>query len=484
MLLDFNPILDTDSYKPSHPAVYPKGMQGLYAYIEARVKKNEQQIVVVGQELHIDKFFSTQITQAHIDEAIEMLTLHGEPFDPEPWQYLVDQYDGYWPVTIWGVPEGTVVPSGQVQVALECADPKLAWVASWLETTWQRAVWYPSTIATRSREAMRLLKRMYTLTGAPLEALPFALHDFGARGATSYESAAVGGYGHLAAGFMGSDNLPAIRETRQRFKSAMPAFSVPATEHSVECSYGLDQAGEDAYLERVLDVYAKPGKIISIVLDGRDVIRASERLCTKYRDRIIASGATIVFRPDSGNMMELVPRILEMQAMAFGVTTSIGTDGREYRKPKHVGVLQGDGINYKSMGELLGIMVAQGFRADCVVFGSGGDLLQNVTRDTFKYAQKASAILMPVWIEDGDIGSRWDYSWKGYNKDPITDPGKASKMGRVMLFKSRVTGEFASIDIDRDQISNEWEPMFKLLYRNGTRYSHSTLEEIRERTRV
>jgi hypothetical protein len=50
----------------------------------------------------------------------------------------------------------------------------------------------------------------------------------------------------------------------------MSAFSVFATEHSVECSFGLDAEGEKDYI-RALLAHAQPGTIVSVVLDGKDM---------------------------------------------------------------------------------------------------------------------------------------------------------------------------------------------------------------------
>lgn len=51
-----------------------------------------------------------------------------------------------------------------------------------------------------------------------------------------------------------------------------------------------------------------------------------------------------------------------------------------------------------------------------MVLGSGGGLLQSVTRDTLKFAQKTTAMkINGVWVDTV--------------KNPITDPGKKSKGG-------------------------------------------------------
>merc|ERR1719181_1119477 len=83
-------------------------------------------------------------------------------------------------------------------------------------------------------------------------------------------------------------------------------------------------------------------------------------------------------------------------------------------------MIQGDGLDYKAIPKILQILADNGIAADNVVFGSGGALLQKVHRDTFKCAFKCSEITVngkpaPVF------------------KDPSTDPGKASKQGRLTL---------------------------------------------------
>merc|ERR1719359_2817644 len=83
-------------------------------------------------------------------------------------------------------------------------------------------------------------------------------------------------------------------------------------------------------------------------------------------------------------------------------------------------MIQGDGVNYESIKEILETLHRQKLAAENLVFGSGGALLQRLDRDTFKCAFKCSEIIVngkpsPVF------------------KDPITDKGKASKKGRLTL---------------------------------------------------
>jgi nicotinamide phosphoribosyltransferase len=400
----------------------------------------------------------------NIDEAEAFAAAHGEPFQRSGWEKVVKVYGGYLPVTIRIVPEGTRVPSQNIIASVECTDPDLFWLSSQLETNMQRGIWYPTTIASNDYKNWRAIRRFAMETADTLDMVPFSLHDFGGRGVSSGETAEIGGMAHLAY-FMGSDTIEGVRAANFYYKSPMAAVSVPASEHTVQCSFGSLPWEQREYLEKMLSTFAKQGKIVSIVMDGFDVYRETAQII-EMKDVIIASGAKVVLRPDSGDALEVLPKLLNMLAEGFGVT--VNTKG--YKVLKNVGLLQGDGIDYNSMVEILEKITGMGFSSDCIVFGSGGGLLQKVNRDTYKFAQKASAILV-------------DGVWKAIAKNPITDPGKKSKAGRLTLVKSILTGEFRTVDMDK-QIDSEWQDQMVTLYQNGELFNLTTLDELRARAQA
>jgi nicotinamide phosphoribosyltransferase len=480
MSLKFNPILATDSYKSSHSFSYPDSVIGMHSYIEARTR-GQHLIVPFGLQMWLQKFLLQRITEADIDEAADFFSRHGEPFNRKGWEKVVAKYDGFLPVTIWAVPEGLPVPSGNVLVTIECADPDLFWLSSYLETALQRGVWYPTTIATLDRSIKLDIKRFYEVSGADMSLLPFSLHDFGGRGVTCAEQAEVGGAAHLVS-FMGSDTVEGVRAANYYYSDPMAGFSVPATEHSVQCSFGSSLAQQTEYLRHQLKYLAKPGGIVSIVLDGYDVYREAETLCTTLRDEVIACGAKVVFRPDSGDPIEVIPRLLRLAHTCFGATRN----EKGYLKLNNIGIIQGDGVDHMSIKTILGNIVAMGYSADNVIFGSGGSLLQKVNRDTFKFAQKASAILVRRKPADPMFDDEREEVWVGISKDPITDPGKASKKGRLTLVRSRVTGQLQTVSYlnNINDISDEFDEVMRLVYRNGEVYNQTTLTQVRERAKV
>lgn len=469
-------ILRADSYKFFHSQAYAPNIIGMSSYGEARVSKNVT-IVPFGLQLLIKKYLTQRITVEDVKVAQEFSKNHfgRELFAYDAWMKVALLYDGYLPLTIRAVPEGTPVTGGVPLYTVTCTDPDLFWMSAYFETLIQRAFWYPTTITSLDYDIKQEIKRFYRISGADTGLLPFSLHDFGGRGVTCGEQAEIGGAAHLV-NFMGSDTVEGIVTANHYYNEPMAAFSVAATEHSVECSFGLSLEGERAYLEHVLSK-APAGSIISIVIDGRDVLRCARELCTTFRDKIIASGAKVVFRPDSGDMLEIVPKILQMQAQAFG--HDVNAAG--FMKVKTVGIIQGDGVDHMAIKTLLGNIVAMGYSADNVIFGSGGALLQKVNRDTFKFAQKASAIQVKQYYNEAEPWMGYGLEWKGIAKDPVTDPGKKSKEGVLTLARNKKSGELVTVRLDEGPLSNDLEDMHQLVYQNGKLFNETTLAEVRAR---
>ena len=73
--------------------------------------------------------------------------------------------------------------------------------------------------------------RFLEKTDDDLAQLPFKLHDFGARGVSSAESAAIGGAAHLV-NFMGSDTVLGVLAANRFYREPMAAYSVPAAARS------------------------------------------------------------------------------------------------------------------------------------------------------------------------------------------------------------------------------------------------------------
>jgi nicotinamide phosphoribosyltransferase len=112
-------------------------------------------------------------------------------------------------------------------------------------------------------------------------------------------------------------------------------------------------------------------------------------------------------------------------------------------------------------------MIAQltrkGWSMDNWSFGMGGALLQQVNRDTLRFALKCSAI---------DINGQWHDVYK----QPVTDPGKDSRAGRFVLLKEG--NEFITEKID-GAAPPRGDDQLETVLENGVLRRDQTLDEIR-----
>ena len=410
-----NIILLTDSYKVSHYKQYPTGTTQIYSYFESRGGQFDN-LTFFGLQYYLIEYLAGQVvTQAKINQAEKLFTAHfGDKklFNKAGWEYILKEHKGHLPVRIRAVPEGMVIPTHNVIMTVENTDPNCFWLTNFLETLLVQ-MWYPCTVATISREVKSLIIKYLKQTGDP-ETIDFKLHDFGFRGVSSVEGASIGGAAHLV-NFMGTDTVVALTFIQEYYGTdGMFGFSIPAAEHSTITSWG--QAHEvDAY-RNMLDQY--PEGLVAVVSDSYDVYYACKKLWGEVlKEEILQRNGTLVVRPDSGIPKDVVLKCVEILGDKIGFR--INEKGYKVLNPK-IRVIQGDGVNYESIGEILENLKTHGWSADNVGFGMGGALLQKVHRDTQKFAFKCSCAT--VNGEDRDVF-----------KDPITDHGKKSKKGRLKL---------------------------------------------------
>ncbi len=448
-------ILDTDSYKCSMWKQYPPGTEYVYSYIESRGGQYDR-TVVLGIQAYIREVLSKPITQKEINFADKFWTAHGEPFNREGWEYILKEHNGYLPVEIRSVEDGMVIPVLNVLATVVNTDPMVPWITTWIETSFLRAIWYATTVATQSWKIKQVLREALELSG-DVAGLPFKLHDFGSRGVSSYESAYLGGMAHLA-NFMGTDTAISILAANEYYDADIysTAFSIPASEHSTITSWGRDK--EALAYENMVKQFSKQGSIYAVVSDSYDIYNAVDMWGTELKDLVIKNGGTLVIRPDSGDPAVVVPKLLHKLDKYFGSVVN----NKGYKVLNNVRIIWGDGINELSIRTILMVaMTMNGFSADNLAFGMGGALLQIVNRDTQKFAMKCSAI-----YRDGE--------WIDVFKDPITDSGKKSKKGRFMVI--RENGEIKTIPYDEAKKDLD---IMKVRYADGSRFNEISFSQVR-----
>ncbi len=450
-----NLILLTDSYKISHYKQYPPQTEIVYSYLESRGGIFPGTVFFGLQYLLKEYFQGPVITHEKVAEAKEVLDQHLGPgvFNAKGWLRLLQKHEGFLPVSIKAVPEGMRINSHNVLMTIENTDPEFYWLTNYLETLLVQ-VWYPTTVATLSYYMKEMILDFLKRTGDE-EGINFKLHDFGFRGVSSVESAAIGAAAHLI-NFQGTDTMAGLTMARDYYGAKMPGFSIPASEHSTITSWGREH--ELDAMRNMLEQY--PKGLVACVSDSFDIYNACDNLWGKELKRVILDReGCLIIRPDSGYPPEVILKVLRILGKRFGYT--MNKKGYKVLNPK-VRVIQGDGIDYDMCQVILSTMELEGWSADNIAFGMGGKLLQGTNRDTMKFAFKCSAIQ-----RKGE--------WIDVYKDPITDNGKMSKRGRLKLHRTDVKN-FSTV---AEKTPTTQDDILAEVFRDGHILKEYTFDDVR-----
>ena len=466
-------ILKSDSYKFTHNPQYPKGTTKAISYLESRGGIFDNTVFYGLQFLLKKHFEGVVVTRQDVDKAKKIIDNHIGPniFNYEGWLRIVNVHGGKIPIRIKAVPEGTVLKTSNVLMTVENTDEELPWITNFCESILLQ-LWYPITVSTLSREIkkniIKYLKKTTSYSKEEIQNLcKFSLNDFGYRGASSDESAAIGGSAHIV-NFSGSDNISAIDLIMTYYNTdEMLAFSIPASEHSTITSWG--EENEVKAYENMLDAY--PTGIRACVSDSYNILRACEELWGgKLREKVLNLNGRLVIRPDSGDPVQTLKKVFHILWDKFGGRTN--SKGFKVLDD-HVRVIQGDGVNYESIIEILDMMVEEGFSAENIVFGMGGALLQKVDRDTQKFAFKCCSITING--EERDV-QKHPLEVDKYGN--IIQSFKTSKKGHLKLVKT--ANGFETIQNSKD---DEGDVMVKV-FENGRLLVDYTFDEIRQRAEI
>ncbi|XP_056096775.1 nicotinamide phosphoribosyltransferase 2 [Rhinichthys klamathensis goyatoka] len=459
---DFNFLLATDSYKITHYKQYPPNVSKVYSYFECRHNKGAQfsEVVFFGLQYLLKKYLAGPVvTEEKIQEAKLFYQMHFKQsvFDEEGWRKVLEKYDGRLPIRIKAVPEGKIIPRGNVLFTVENTDPDFFWLTNFIETMLVQ-MWYPITVATISREFKKILAKHLKATSGSLEGLDLKLHDFGYRGVSSQESAALGGAAHLV-NFCSTDTVAGLLMAQRYYACPMAGFSIPAAEHSTIISWGRSRE-KDAY-ECLLDHF--PSGPVAVVSDSYDIFKACKHIWgDKLKERVMerSEDSPLIIRPDSGDPAETLIEVIKILEKCFGC--SLNSVGYKVL-PSYLRIIQGDGIDLNSINEILEKLTDEGWSAENVFFGCGSALVQKINRDTLNCAFKCSYV---------------EANGKGMDvyKQPVTDPSKGSKRGRLCL---RRNSDGFIETVERGAGKPE-EDMLVTVFENGTILQEYTLDEIRK----
>lgn len=431
-------LLRTDSYKLSHKDMYAPGLDYLYSNYTNRGSRIEgiNHVVHFGLQAYLTELtedFQTFFGSTKDEVVSEYKQITSSFVTPNfSLKEIGDLHDlQYVPLRFSGVPEGTLVPIRVPSLTIESTHPDFAWLVNYIETDLSASIWHPSTVATLAWSYRRTLDKAAEETGGAPEAVDWQLHDFSYRGLENWLAAAASSSAHLLS-FFGTDVVPAIPWVNKYYPgedNGLIGASVPATEHSVMCSFKRENE-IDAFKHQ-LDKF--DSGIISLVSDTYSLKKVITEFLPELKDQIMGRDGKVVIRPDSGDPADIIcgterefgngedfyaKGAIETLWEIFDGT--VNEKGFKVLDP-HIGLIYGDSITPERLKDINARLKAKGFASTNWVAGVGSFSYQYITRDTFGSAVKAT--------EAGRNGVRYPIY-----KDPETDNGlKKSAMGRVAV---------------------------------------------------
>lgn len=537
-MFNIKPHLATDFYKTGHIFQYPEGTTDVYANMtprSARLAKMaadfDDKVVFFGLQGFIKEFliecwndnFFKQPKEKVVAEYSRIMINTIGPIDV---QHIADLHDlGYLPIVIKALPEGLRVNIKVPFLTIRATHPQFFWLTNYLETAMSAELWQSITSATTSYEMRKVINKWVDITGSNVDFANWQEHDFSMRGMAGLHAAAKSGAAVLLS-TAGTDTILAIQYLEDYYNAdcekELVGGSVPATEHSVMCMGGnVDEI--ETFRRLVEDVY--PSGVVSLVSDTWDFWRVITDYSARLKDKILARQenalglAKVVFRPDSGDPVEIIAGI-EYKEFAYynefkhwvyndSITerdpdvVKIGDKYYEFAPamngmlgkeiPEHVvkgaveclwdiyggdttekgyktlnqrvGLIYGDSITIERAEQIFKRLAAKGFSAGNVVFGVGSYTFQYTTRDTFGQAVKAT-----YGVVNGEARELF--------KDPVTDNG-TKKSAKGLLRVEKEGDDYVLYDSQTPEQEAQGE--LRMVFCNSHLFVDTSLATIRER---
>lgn len=484
MLINF--LLLCDFYKTGHYKQYPAGTTKVYANLTPRKSRmpGVNKMVMFGLNYFIKEYLIGRFNRdffnlpedAAISSYLEVVEAGLGPNSVDDGHIRALHQLQYLPIVIKAIEEGSRVNIGVPVLTITNTIDDFYWLPNFLETILSTTIWQACTSATIAAEYRRIFDAWALKTTGDTSFSQWQGHDFSMRGMSSLETACLSAAGHLLS-FTGTDTVPALPFLRQYYSADLHneliGGSVAATEHSVMCA-GTKDDEIGTFRRLITEIY--PSGIVSIVSDTWNLWDVLTKYCIVLKDEILARDGKVVFRPDSGDPINILcgdpgkqhrhPAIfgvVELLWMAFG--GHVNEKGYKVLNPK-VGCIYGDSITTDRAEEINRRLAEKGFATTNWVAGIGSYTYQYNTRDTFGTAMKAT------YVEVNGIGRE---IWK----DPVTDDGTKKSAKGLLQVTSDADGNFHLKDCCTWE--EECHGDLKTVFENGKLLIDPTLSEIRKR---
>lgn len=363
-----NPIIVTDAYNLSH-----QRLKVNTDWEVSHMYNRSKPMILFGLLEIINNILDKQITFWMVDQAEEHANRMGMVFPRELWMRVVTECNGYVPIEVQTLPEGTWIPVGTPFAQIRNTIEGFGEMVTWFEAVFMHS-YFPSATATQALRMRRYIEQKQRQYGYD-DSFLLRLHSFGFRGHRSLEDAYWAGISWNLFLFGTDDFHTAVHTPSAKIGS------INALAHKVTQQFDKEYDGyvhaikataEDG---KVLELTGKP--TVALVIDTYDAYRfLNEYLIplAKYADSL---GVHIVIRPDSGDTWEQV-------VIAYKNVS------RHYLPINNVSAIIGEGMDFENVKKADAYFEQHGVPLNFVSYGVGGGFYNYINRDTLGWAMKTA----------------------------------------------------------------------------------------------
>ncbi|MGG1263750.1 nicotinamide phosphoribosyltransferase domain-containing protein [Brevibacillus laterosporus] len=354
-----NPILLTDAYNLSHQRL-KVNTDWEVSHMYNRVKP----MILFGLLENINNLLSTKITMGMVDEAELLAHGMGLIFPRELWERVVNECNGYIPIEIQALPEGTWCPVGTPFAQIRNTVKGFGEMVTWFEAPLMHS-FFASAAATqafRMRKYLEQKKRQYGYDDSFIN----RFHSFGFRGHKSLEDAYWAGAAWNLFLF-GTDDFHTTKHT-----PLAKIGSIAALAHKVTQQFDDEFDGFKHAIKATADAGEEVVALVIDTYDAYHVIREYLLPLAQYAER---QGVHIVIRPDSGDTWEQV-------VLAYRVV--------ERNKLTNVSAIIGENMDFENAKKADAYFETHNVPLSFVSYGIGGGFYNYITRDTLGWAMKTA----------------------------------------------------------------------------------------------
>lgn len=347
-----NPMLLSDCYNLSHTYLKKD-----LSFDISHIYNRKQGQILYGFNETVRKILNQRIYEDKVEEADNLARKMGLRFPVDMFMTIAKDFKGRIPLKVEALPDGTWCPTGTPFAQIMNTEEGFGELPTYWEGVLLHAA-FPSGVATRAMWMKKYLNDHY------LPAHRF--HSFGFRGHNSMENA----YWASTAWNLymtGTDDLHSILHTPKAKIS-----SIAASAHKVEQQFDSEIQG---YFYAIDGVFQKGDKIVAMPIDTYDADRFITHYAVRVADYAEERGIHVVFRPDSGNVIEQAIKLYRLMKHEEYINTS---------------VIIGEGITFEKIKEYDQILLLEGVPLAYVSYGIGAGLYKDIDRDWCGWAMKTA----------------------------------------------------------------------------------------------